>query len=70
MHIDEHVHANMPELAKGYFPSAVPGRSEDITQYNDQYKKNEKIQTINKTIKELETDNKKVTKNTKPIHTK
>lgn len=27
VHINNHVHVNAPEFAKGYFPSAVPGRS-------------------------------------------
>lgn len=31
VHIDEHSHVNMSELAEGYFPSAIPGRSEEIT---------------------------------------
>lgn len=39
MHVNEHV--NVQELAKGYFPPAVPGRSEDnkniMTNRNNKY---------------------------------
>lgn len=40
VHVGEHVHVNMAELVRGYFPHAVPGSSEEKTQYNDKYKQN------------------------------
>lgn len=36
----------MPELAKGYFPSAVSGRSEEITQLYDKCKELKKIKKL------------------------
>lgn len=54
----------MPELARGYFPSAVPGRSEEMTNANKKCK-NVKIRQQNWT-----TDANKVTKKTKKIKSK
>lgn len=38
----KHVNVNMPGLAKGYFPSAVPGRSEVMIQRQIQMKNTKK----------------------------